>query len=232
MDSSTPLRTSPRRTSRSNNEVLESPAMDQLLGTFSGMKLQSDVTSPTESDRSGQESNLILKIQLPKRPIEHSTIEGSPVTPASWKRPDINPTPLPPKIPILSDAESKPFEDTARISSHNKISKLLVISSSSDEHNTGDHQENSLRTALLCGDNGCLRRSELTEDIIWLDSSGICAPPLVDLLRVHDYNYLRHLERKSAGESKFPPFYAPIGMLDTDTPLLPHSLEAAKRFCG
>ena len=32
--------------------------------------------------------------------------------------------------------------------------------------------------------------------------------------------------------AQFPSFYAPPGMLDSDTPLQPQSLEAAKRFCG
>jgi hypothetical protein len=36
----------------------------------------------------------------------------------------------------------------------------------------------------------------------------------------------------AGGNCGFPPFYAPAGMLDCDTPLQPQSLEAAKRFCG
>jgi hypothetical protein len=36
----------------------------------------------------------------------------------------------------------------------------------------------------------------------------------------------------AGGNHGFPPFYAPAGMLDCDTPLQPQSLEAAKRFCG
>lgn len=39
--------------------------------------------------------------------------------------------------------------------------KVLIISAGSDDHNTGDHQENALRTELLCGPNGCLRRGLL-----------------------------------------------------------------------
>jgi hypothetical protein len=34
------------------------------------------------------------------------------------------------------------------------------------------------------------------------------------------------------GGEPLPVFYAPPGMLDSDTPLQPQSLEAAKRFCG
>jgi acetoin utilization deacetylase AcuC-like enzyme len=70
---------------------------------------------------------------------------------------------------------------------------------------------------------------------------------------VHEYTYLRYLDEKckasvgfgggatsssSSGADRgksvmaLPAFYAPPGMLDSDTPLQPQSLEAAKRFCG
>ncbi len=61
--------------------------------------------------------------------------------------------------------------------------KVLVICSASNEHNTGDHQENMLRTALLCGEDGCLRRAELSQHIDWVDSDTIQSAPLCDLLR-------------------------------------------------
>jgi acetoin utilization deacetylase AcuC-like enzyme len=60
---------------------------------------------------------------------------------------------------------------------------------------------------------------------------------------VHEYTYLRYIDEKckasvitaAAGgrpAMALPAFYAPPGMLDSDTPLQPQSLEAAKRFCG
>jgi hypothetical protein len=83
----------------------------------------------------------------------------------------------------------------------------------------------------------------------------ICDIILCDyiLLRVHEYTYLAYLEQKvrvaastnsngssnsnstsvaSDVSSSLPPFYAPPGFLDVDTPLSPSSLDAAKRFCG
>jgi acetoin utilization deacetylase AcuC-like enzyme len=64
--------------------------------------------------------------------------------------------------------------------------------------------------------------------------------------RVHEYTYLRYIDEKCKASvglrgggvdggkpaMALPAFYAPPGMLDSDTPLQPQSLEAAKRFCG
>lgn len=121
-----------------------------------------------------------------KRTADTMTIEGTPVNISRFKRQDINPTPIklegssfysesvhqfkiPPSLP-----EEKSLEEEV---------KLLVICSASQEHNTGDHQENALRTALLCGDEGCLRRPELRNRIKWIDSDNLTGAPLVDLLR-------------------------------------------------
>ncbi len=38
--------------------------------------------------------------------------------------------------------------------------------------------------------------------------------------------------QQTENDSKFPPFYAPSGYLDTDTPLTPSSFETAKSYCG
>lgn len=127
--------------------------------------------------------------------------------------------------------------------------KVLCISSGSDDHDTGEHQENALRTALICGVNGCLRRPQLDESIVWVDGNLVKPAPIADLLRVHEYAYLKHLENKchassrqnhqssenrnqKSDSSRIPPFYAPTGYLDIDTPLVPQSLNASRRFCG
>ena len=86
---------------------------------------------------------------------------------------------------------------------------------------------------------------------------------------MHEYEYLRHLEKKCLDAAKsvlkyedaatpahfktsdnheghqqyqqvkvrqeqqqIPSFYAPPGNLDVDTPLVPQSLEASRKFCG
>jgi acetoin utilization deacetylase AcuC-like enzyme len=78
--------------------------------------------------------------------------------------------------------------------------RTLLIASLGSEHNTGaHHQENSQRTDLLCGPKGCLRRPDVEKQVDWLDADTLSLPPLVDLLRVHEYEYLQHLERKVSG---------------------------------
>ena len=94
-----------------------------------------------------------------------------------------------------------------------------------------------LRTEQLAGPEGCLRRAALDSNMEWMREDEIVPASLTDILRVHEYAYIEHLEKKvkqSAGENQTggPPFYAPKGYLDIDTPLSANSLNAAKRFCG
>lgn len=72
---------------------------------------------------------------------------------------------------------------------------------------------------------------------MWQAEEDIIPAALTDILRVHEYSYLAHLEAKVKqsvldNNCNMPPFYAPIGCLDIDTPLSVSSLDAAKRFCG
>lgn len=119
--------------------------------------------------------------------------------------------------------------------------QVLIIDSSAggeNQHNTGDHQENALRTELLCGEMGCLRRKNLEELVVWADSGSNYKAPLTDLLRCHEYSYLRYLQDKCeasqgiSNKQEIPSFYAPGDKLDSDTPLGPNSLAAARTFCG
>jgi hypothetical protein len=130
---------------------------------------------------------------LSKRLADSDTIEGSPVNPGRFKRLDLHPTPqklydaalgmtsCPPNVtkraaaPCTTNTHTQPDKVLER--------KLVVICSASEEHNTGDHQENALRTALLCGSEGCLRREELADSIVWIDSDNLTPAPLTDLLR-------------------------------------------------
>ncbi len=197
------------------------PEEEMLLDTFSGMRLQGQAGSH-------------------KRTADVLTIEGSPVSVKYWhKRQDTQPTPKP--------KHHNFFHGTHKVNTVPR--RVLVLTAGSDDHDTGAHQENALRTALLCGPDGCLRRKSLTDFILWADgtsasgSSSDCdgrsptefegkPAPLADLLRVHEYAYLAHLENKCKGEGEMPYFYAPTGFLDTDTPLVRKSLEASRKFCG
>ncbi len=63
--------------------------------------------------------------------------------------------------------------------------KLLIVNTDSDMilHDTGSHQENRLRTELLSGPVGCLRRLPLQPHVEWEDEGNIVNAALVDLLR-------------------------------------------------
>ena len=124
-----------------------------------------------------------------KRNADSFTIEGSPMISRYSKRMDVNPTPLKSDTFISNEHFSQKNNLTKLSQTSNNVvessisKKLLVICSSSEEHNTGDHQENALRTALLCGEEGCLRRKELDGMIEWINSDHLSAPPLCDLMR-------------------------------------------------
>ena len=174
------------------------------------------------------------------------TVEGSPMF--SNKRMDTLPTPhISQKVNT-----SKPFSSRSSISSQDTFASLLksksfvekrvVIFSASDTvatHSTGSHQENELRTILLNGPDGCLKRKQLDNYVHHMDSSMNMQISLADFLRVHDFEYLKHLQHKcneigstGSGSSSYPYFYPPAGSLDPDTPLSAQSFETAKNFCS
>lgn len=139
---------------------------EELMGSFSAMKVVSN--------------------GIAKRLADNYTIEGSPVNAGRFKRQDLHPTPLKIEGPVMRDAASFPphaVNQTPTVAARDVNKKLLVICSASEEHNTGDHQENALRTALLCGPEGCLRRPELAGSIDWINSDNLSPAPLTDLLR-------------------------------------------------
>jgi hypothetical protein len=139
---------------------------EELMGSFSAMK--------------------VVPNGIAKRLADNYTIEGSPVNAGRFKRQDLHPTPLKIEGPTKRDASLCPQHATNRTpvtAARDVKKKLPVICSASEEHNTGDHQENALRTALLCGPDGCLRRPELAESIDWINSDNLSPAPLTDLLR-------------------------------------------------
>lgn len=133
-----------------------------LMETFSGMKINNHAGAL-------------------KRSADLMTVEGSPVN--LTKRIDMNQTPNA-KFLLSSCSEAAFVGEAIVVSANNAIAlkdsaimkvasltgsvqsprKVLIISSVSDDHDTGNHQENALRTALLCGTNGCLRRDQLGTD--------------------------------------------------------------------
>ena len=229
----------------------ENVNINDLEMTFSGMKLKERDMSIINCKDTVEGSPLVLKISkdyITKqnynliRSTTPSLEESLSSTSPAAKKIDLNPT------PSRNDLESTSYGSLSNniliCSNFENNKKVYVLSSGSDEHDTGNHQENARRTALLCGDNGCLRRSPLENHIEWGNSDSVKLAPLADILRVHDFAYFQHLEQKckvadasslkgiNRDESKYPPFYAPPGMLDADTPLVHQSLDASRKFCG
>jgi hypothetical protein len=84
-----------------------------------------------------------------------------------------------------SHSSKRPPDDSRETPSRLRVSRpiLVVVTPESDQHDTGDHQENALRTALLGGPEGCLRRPHLVDSIVWAPVVAIQPAPLTDLLR-------------------------------------------------
>ena len=225
---------------------------------MTGMGLEPGSNQQTPADEMKEEEDS-------KRPLDYygrSTVEGSPVLNSpSAKRLDTSATPFldskPTSIVSASGAALKEWSSAQAVSSGSSCSDssssgkkggdthrvLIVSSGADDEHDTGVHQENALRTTLLVGPSGCLRRASLQGNLLWSAAASCDSQPapLSDLVRVHDGDYLHYVKAKCAlaagakpegGGLQLPSFYAPAGDLDTDTPLGPQSLQAASRFCG
>ena len=242
--------------SNSNENI---PNINDLEMTFSGMKLK-DINSIMNNKCTIEGSPLVLR--LSKHIINTTTSNNNNITTTSnnnnnnsniirsttplldespvAKKIDLNQTPS--RNDLISSLSSSSLSYNINNTIYNN-KKVYILSSGSDEHDTGNHQENARRTALLCGDNGCLRRYPLQNYIEWGNTDNVKLAPLTDILRVHDYAYFQHLQQKCKDAdislskfnndiSKNPSFYAPPGMLDSDTPLVHQSLDASRKFCG
>lgn len=150
---------------------------DDLIHTLSGMKIES--------------TNYTVDVPLlkTKRTFDHRTIEGSPYVTNIPKKLDIHPTPAKDHFLQthsaslnLTSPPPPPPPPTPILEADGQYS-LLIFSSASDDHDTGEHQENALRTALLSGENGCLRRAVVKDWMEWIDCNSLPLPSIVDLLR-------------------------------------------------
>lgn len=156
------LMQTPESTSCNQLNIEGNGECELLMGTFSGLKI----------------SNAAGAL---KRSADLMTVEGTPIN--LTKRIDLHSTP---NIRLLSSTDEQKSQivptvaDGEEFSATNNLRplgcsavtmtsalqsthprKVLIISAGSDDHDTGDHQENALRTELLCGPNGCLRRGLL-----------------------------------------------------------------------
>lgn len=159
--------------------------MDTLVGSMSSVKLEPSIGDHGEEDTIGELP--VTHLGTHKR-INRDSIEGSPFI--LKKRTNLQTTPIAFQnyreqyIAQTELVEAQQIPGNTPILSPAPLMPLTVIFSGSDEHNTGDHQENSRRTKLLVGEQeGCLRRASLQSHIHWIDADTIAAPPLTDLLR-------------------------------------------------
>ena len=217
------------------NDEIENVNLNDLEMTFSGLKIK-DVNSKDTVEGSPlllKLSSKYLSSYIERSSIQvidsNENIDSSPVS----SKICLNPTPS--RNDIIA-YNSYGLTNNINVLNDNKTNtkKVYVLSAGSDEHDTGNHQENARRTELLCGKYGCLRRSALQDHIEWGNSDNVKLAPLADILRVHDFAYFQHLQQKckDSNDSNMPWFYAPQNYLDADTPLVHQSLDASRKFCG
>ena len=148
-------------------------------------KVEYSLTEPSSIESKNDETTT----RAFKRSAELYTIEGSPINPgrSNNKRLDLHRTPVFSPNALKSIKESPQKEYDKYINLTNCVAILSSVDDST-AHDTGDNQENALRTQLLCGINGCLRRPELDNKCHILDCDSSSSPyrkvaPLADLLR-------------------------------------------------
>jgi len=64
-------------------------------------------------------------------------------------------------------------------------------------HGAPEHQESPRRIEVLCGENGALRRPQLS-GLEWMNEEEIEMAPITDVLRVHEWEYIQHIKNKAA----------------------------------
>jgi hypothetical protein len=237
---------------------VKSEDVSQLLDHLSALSISKPLLSKSPEEEIDSEE-LDDRGRVSKRGPEGLTVEGSPLN--VTKRIDTLPTPYPFRNLDTIDLEPLKQENIgkARVESGRQIIEECVVVLGTREmgHNTGDHQvkssinahffsvsilftvqETAKRTQLLLDRNiGCLRRPALMKFIRFIDSP-IRSASLADLLRVHELNYIFHLQAKCQEQTSqkqnqqtisttqpFPYFYSPPGFLDVDTPIAVDSLQ-------
>ena len=105
---------------------------------------------------------------------------------------------LPPREMCTFGGEAFPVPPTLLVrglSAPSLASRMLVIYPPIClNHETMTHQERKERLVVLCGRDGVLRRPRF-EALEWADGQSIRPASISDMLRVHEYDYIRHLRR-------------------------------------
>eukprot|EP01036_Dinobryon_divergens_P026879 gene26878-35572_t len=237
-----------------------------LENEFSALKLQTLKTKrdsfDVNSDEEVEKTKALAGTETSHTRSDKYSVEGSPFFTDRFpekKKIDLNPTPY--KLFQISETSPVCDRDSYQPSTITQQQKVLIINASSNcaGASSVSHQENAQRTSLLCnsggnedlsskgtkrsGSMGCLRRPELSNRLIWIPDSCVHPATLTDLLRVHDYSYIKHLEflanksdhrMQNDSNPGYPPFYpqSSLELVDNDTPISSDILAAAKHFCG
>lgn len=161
--------------------------------------------------------------------------------------------------PVKAEAGAGPLPPAQDAASRKRSAVLLCDACFA--HGAVDHQETPLRLDVLCGEEkGVFRREAFGDlDLVIASEAGIGEALVSDVLRVHEWSYLKHLRERCAalagdgaapdggapkaagapafaspsagGEGrKLSPTPRPRSMLDVDTVLTKDSLRAA--LCG
>lgn len=92
---------------------------------------------------------------------------------------------------IKREQRSVPTKSPAHSSAHGT---LLVYQPTCLDHHNDTHQENRQRLGVLCGPDGVLHKERFT-DLTWAHLNELKPARLNDMLRVHSFEYIQHLER-------------------------------------
>lgn len=130
----------------------------------------------------------------------------------TWKRHSHQPAPEPAsprmrnsslKYPSTSErsgphgSASLKMEGTTflrKLESEAATGTLLVYQPTCLDHHNDTHQENRERLGVLCGPKGVLHKDRF-KDLRWANLNELKPARLNDMLRVHSFEYIQHLER-------------------------------------
>ena len=119
---------------------------------------------------------------------------------------------------------------TTAILSHPLCTKHFTCPPSDTEGSSAPPENVKRITVLLDKDKGALRSSELAKDILWEPEARAAA--LADVLRVHEWNYIRQIQSKCEGIARDAETSDGIDNLDGDTTLSRESFAAALHAAG
>ena len=119
---------------------------------------------------------------------------------------------------------------TTAILSHPLCIKHFTCPPSDTEGSSAPPENVKRITVLLDKDKGALRSNELAKDILWEPEARAAA--LADVLRVHEWNYIRQIQAKCEGIARDAETSDGIDNLDGDTTLSRESFAAALHAAG